>query len=374
MKRRTFLSKAIKTGIAGSVISQFPVFNIISKPLKSEKGLGIALVGLGNYATHQLAPALQQTVNCYLAGIVTGKYDKPDEWVEKYQIDDKNVYDYTNIDNVGNNKDIDVVYIVLPNALHAEYTIRGAQAGKHVICEKPMATSAEDCKKMVDSCKKAGKELAIGYRLHYDPYNLEMMRLGQNKVYGKVSQINAGFAFHLRNKEAWRLDKKMAGGGPLMDVGIYALQGSIYTLGMLPKKLKATNTTVDKDFYTDIEGTLEWEMDFGSGIKSNCYTSYEDGYNYLKAHAEEGEFEISPAYSYDGLAGKTPKGPMNFGPFNQQAAQMDAFAKHVLEGKENLVPGEMGWRDMFIIDRIYESAETGREISLKGIPHVLQKV
>ncbi len=374
MKRRSFLSKSVKTGLAASVISQFPLFNVISRPLKSEKGLGIALVGLGNYSTNQLAPALQETKNCYLAGIVTGKYDKADSWIEKYSIPDKNVFDYTNFDDISENQDIDAVYIVLPNGLHAEYTIRGAEAGKHVICEKPMANNAADCKKMIDACKKAKKKLGIGYRLHYDPYNLEMMRLGQKEVYGKVTEIDAGFGFVLRNQDAWRMDKQLAGGGPLMDVGIYVLQGCIYTLGMLPESLVARDVTKEPDFYDDIEGTLEWELKFKSDVKVSCRTTYEDNYNYLKAQAEKGAFDIGPAYSYNGLKGNTPEGAMDFGNINQQAAQMDAYALHVLEGKELLVPGEMGWRDMFLIDRIYESAKTGKEVSLKGIPKILHKV
>lgn len=372
MNRRQFLSHSLT---AGGILaaSQVPLFNIIARNKMKDK-LGIALLGLGNYATNQLAPALQETQHCYLAGIITGKYDEAAPWVDKYQIPDKNIYDYKDFDAIADNKDIDIIYVVLPNGLHAEYTQKAAEYGKHVICEKPMANNAEDCEKMIRACDKAGKKLSIGYRLHFDPYNLRMMELGQNQVYGPVEEINAGFGFTLRNKDAWRLDKQLAGGGPLMDVGIYALQGTIYTLGELPTQVKAVETTKDKAFYDDIEGSIEWELTFPSGVKNKIKATYEGHYNYLSARAGKGEFGLSPAYSYGGLKGATPEGPMEFGKVNQQARQMDDVAKCIMEDKQSIVRGEMGWRDMFIIDRIYESAATGKAVSLKGLPQIIHKV
>src|SRR5690606_21211014 len=193
--------------------------------------LGIALVARGSYAGSQLAPALQQTSHCYLAGIVTGSPSKIPEWMEKYSIQDKNVYSYENFDSIKDNPDIDIVYVVLPNSMHAEYTIRAAEAGKHVICEKPMALSVSDCDKMIAACKKAGKLLSIGYRLHFEPYNLEMARLGTSRVYGDLKTISGGFGFRAGPSQ-WRLTQKYAGGGPLQDVGIYVIQGMCYTSGM----------------------------------------------------------------------------------------------------------------------------------------------
>jgi hypothetical protein len=148
--------------------------------VRSEKAagkLGIALVGLGGYATGQLAPALQQTENCYLAGIVTGTPSKAEQWKTKYSIPAGNIYDYNSFDKIKDNPDIDIIYVVLPNSMHKEYVIRAAAAGKHVISEKPMAINVADCDAMIAACKKAGKTLSVGYRLHFEPYNLEMARL-----------------------------------------------------------------------------------------------------------------------------------------------------------------------------------------------------
>ena len=111
---------------------------------KPKNKLGVALVGLGSYSSSELAPALLETKNCYLAGIVTGTPAKEKMWSEKYNIPQKNIYNYQNFDNVASNPDIDIVYVVLPVSMHKEYTIRAAKAGKHVISEKPMAISSAD--------------------------------------------------------------------------------------------------------------------------------------------------------------------------------------------------------------------------------------
>ena len=193
--------------------------------------LGVALVGLGYYSANLLAPALQQTQNCRLAGIVTGTPSKTAEWMQKYNLPKANVYDYKTFDRIADNKDIDVIYVVLPNSMHEEYVIRAAQAGKHVICEKPMATTSKACQNMIDACKKANKQLAIGYRLHYEPFTKEVMRLGQQKVFGAVKFVESSDGFRSGDPNQWRLKKSMAGGGPLMDVGIYAVQGARYVTG-----------------------------------------------------------------------------------------------------------------------------------------------
>ncbi|WP_234733787.1 Gfo/Idh/MocA family protein [Tellurirhabdus bombi] len=337
--------------------------------------LGIALVGLGKYSEEQLAPALEETQFCRLAGIVTGTPEKAEKWKKKYNIPDKNVYDYKTFDQIVDNPDIDIVYVVLPNALHAEYTIRAAQAGKHVICEKPMATSAEDCQKMIDACKKAGKKLSIGYRLHFEPHNLEMMRLGQQEVMGKVNKIIAHNGQVQSNETPWRLGKSLSGGGPLPDVGIYALQGAIYTKGAIPISVTAKfHPITDKEKFKEVEEGVDFQLQFADGSLADCKTSYNDKYNQLRAEAAKGWFQLEPAYAYDGLKGETSQGKMDIKNVNQQARQMDAFADCVLNNKETTVSGEMGMRDVQLIEAIYKAAKTGQKVSTKDVIQVLDPV
>lgn len=331
---------------------------------KASGKLGVALVGLGQYATGQLAPALQETNDCYLAGIVTGSKEKADKWKQKYAIPDKSIYDYNSFDTIKDNADIDIVYVVLPNSMHAEYVLRAAAAGKHVICEKPMALSVEDCDRMIAACKNAGKMLSIGYRLHFEPHNLEMARLGQQQVFGQVTKVNAGFGF-VAAPGIWRLDKKMAGGGPLQDLGIYCVQGACYTLGMEPIAVTAQEGVKhDAEKFKTVEESLTWQLEFPGGIIAEGKASYNEDYNILRAEAEKGWFELSPAFDYEGLKGKTSDGKMELPNINQQAKQMDDFAQAIKQNRPSPVPGEMGRRDVRIIQAIYEAMNTGKRVAL----------
>ncbi|ULC58739.1 Gfo/Idh/MocA family oxidoreductase [Flaviramulus sp. BrNp1-15] len=370
MKRRPFIKKLIQSTGGIYLASQSPLLYGCNLEPKNKK-LGIALVGLGGYAGGQLAPALLETEHCYLAGIVTGTKEKESIWVNKYNIKKENIYNYDNFDSIAANDDIDIVYVVLPNSMHAEFTIRAAKAGKHVICEKPMAVSVEECENMIAACKEAKKMLSIGYRLHFDPFHDEVMRIGQNKVYGNMN-VESEFSFLLKNPDSWRTQKALAGGGPLMDLGIYAIQGSIYSFGELPTSLWAKNTTKDTEFFKDIEGSLEWELTFPSG-KSYCKTSYETPiFAELKHITEKGEVKLENAFYYGGIKGSTPDGNMNIKPVNQQASQMDAFALNILNNTESIVPGEMGLRDNYIIEKIYDSAANNSEVlELNDIPNIL---
>ena len=350
----------------GKGLNKLSGFEVRPDNFKDKKKLGIALVGLGNYATGQLAPALQETTQCYLAGIVTGTPKKAATWKEKYNIPEKNIYNYDNFDSIKNNPDIDIIYVVLPNSMHAEYTIRAAQAGKHVISEKPMATTVEDCKKMIEACKKANRLLSIGYRLHFEPHNQRMMKLGQEKVFGKVNKIMGEHSFVMGNTpDVWRLDKALAGGGPLMDLGIYCVQGALYTLGKEPVAVTARFGEVTKPhLFDEVEQSISWDLEFPDGALAHGNTSYADSGNLLRAEATEGWFELQPAYSYGGIKGETSKGKMDLPNVNQQARQMDDFAKCIIHKQKSPVPGEMGLRDVKILMAIYEAARTGNKVKL----------
>ena len=325
--------------------------------------LGIALVGLGTYSGKQLAPALEETKHCYLAGIVTGSPDKAETWKKKYKIADKNVYTYSNFDEVANNPDIDIISVVLPNSMHREYVVRAARAGKHVICEKPMALTTADCDEMINACKNAGTKLSIGYRLHFEPHNMEMMRLGQEKIMGRIKHMTADNG--LKDVKGWRLDKSLAGGGPLMDVGIYCVQGIRYTTGLEPVAVTAREgEKKDTKKFKEVEESLTWEMEMTDELIAHCKSSYSKEMNLLRAETEKGWFEISPAYEYEGIKGKTSNGTMDFPEINQQAKQMDDFALAILHNRPSPVPGEMGRQDVKILNAIYEAMKTGNRIPI----------
>jgi predicted dehydrogenase len=345
------------------------------KAMGAERKLGVALVGLGKYSHGQLGPALEKTKLCQLTGIVTGTPEKAERWKKKYNIPDRNVYNYQTFDQIADNPAIDIIYIVLPNPLHAEYSIRAAQAGKHVICEKPMAMNPAECQQMIDACNKAQRKLSIGYRLHFEPHNLEMMRLGQNEVFGKVNGMKAENGQMQGYDTPWRLGGGIGGGGPLRDVGIYCIQGAIYTKGEIPVAVTANyHPITEPKKFDKVEEGVDFQLHFGDGSVAECKTSYNDRYNLLRAEAARGWFELSPAYAYNGIRGETSRGKMNIDNVPQQTRQMDAFADCILNNKPTSVPGEMGMRDVEIIQAVFRAADTGSRVPTREVVQVLDSV
>jgi predicted dehydrogenase len=329
------------------------------------KKLGFALVGLGSLSTNQIAPALQKTKRCRLAAIVTGTPSKEKIWADKYNIPQKNIYNYQNFDEIAKNPDVDVVYVVLPNAMHGEFTLRAAKAGKHVLCEKPMEVSPEKCQAMIDACKNAKVQLAIGYRCQFTPHHLEMIQLSRKKAFGTLKLIEASFGFRIGDPNQWRLKHSLAGGGALMDVGIYALQGARYVSGEEPIEITATETKTDPVKFKEVDESIFWSMRFPSGLIANCGTTYLiGGMNRLWAGAENGWFQLDPAYSYGGLKGRTSKAELDLPQVDHFAAEMDDFAECILSGRKSKVAGEEGLRDVKIMTAIYQSIREGKTVKL----------
>jgi predicted dehydrogenase len=333
----------------------------------SKKKLGFALCGLGSLSTFQIAPALQKTANCRLAGIITGTPAKAVKWKAQYNIPDKNIYNYETMHRIADNPDIDVVYVVTPNALHLDNALVAAKAGKHVFCEKPMEISAERCQQMIDAVKAANRVLGIGYRCRFEPHHLECVRIAREKEFGAMKLIDAHFGFNI-DPGVWRLKRALSGGGPLMDVGIYALQATRYLTGEEPIWVSATTTQGDPARFSEVEESVLWQAKFPGGAISHCSSSYNAvGVGYFRAIAEQGWFGLDPAFNYGGNHGMRSDGkPIEFPPTDQFAVEMDDFAQCILEKKATRVPGEEGLRDVKIMQSIYESARSGKPINLRS--------
>ena len=365
--RREFIQKT-STGLAVAAVAGQAPFHIGSARADqhNENKLGIALVGLGGLATNQLAPALLKTKHCRLSGIVSGTPAKIERWKELYNIPAKNCYSYETYDQIADNPDIDVIYIVLPNSMHAEYTIRAAGLGKHVLCEKPMANSAKDCQDMIDACKKADRKLAIGYRCQFEPHHRRCIEFAREETFGKLKMIEAGFGFRIGNPNQWRLKHDLAGGGALMDVGIYALQACRYLAGQEPVEISATETKTDPVKFREVDESITWTMKFASGLNTYCSTTYAfSGINRFNAYGERGWFGLNPGYSYGGITGTTSKGDaISYDNIDQFAAEMDDFALCVKNNRESKVSGEEGLRDLRVVEAIYQSIRTGKTVKL----------
>ena len=265
--RRDFISTTVSAGVSAGVAAGLAQGGFFSAPTHANenKKLGFALVGLGGLATNQIAPGLLNSAHCKLTAIVTGTPEKEKKWADKYGIDRDHIYNYESFDKIASDDSVDVIYIVLPNSMHAEYTIRAAKAGKHVLCEKPMANTAADCRDMIAACKAADRKLAIGYRCQYEPHHLKSTEMAHNRELGAIKMIEAGFGFKIGDPTQWRLKKKLAGGGALMDVGIYALQACRCLLREEPTMITAQETKTDAVKFAEVDESITWLMKFPSG-------------------------------------------------------------------------------------------------------------
>ncbi|QRR01222.1 Gfo/Idh/MocA family protein [Dyadobacter sandarakinus] len=354
--RRDFL--AAGTGLAAAAFS--PHVFAFKKP---KERLGVALVGLGYYSTDLLAPALQKTKNCYLAGIVSGTADKAEVWKKKYGIPDKNIYTYANFDQIANNPDIDIVYVVLPPSMHKEYTIRAAKAGKHVFCEKPMALNVRECEEMIRACKDNRRSLAIGYRCQHDPNTQEFMRIAREKSLGKVQLISCAAGYKESRADNWKVRRSM-GGGAMYDMGVYALQGARLAAGEEPVSLTAQHVVNRPEIFREADEITHFQLHFPSGAVASCTGSHGINTNFLKVNYDKGSLHMDNFSAYENNKGQSTLGEINFPVDNQQAKQMDEDALSIMQNKPQLVPGEEGMRDIRIVEAIYQAAKSGGTVKL----------
>jgi predicted dehydrogenase len=321
-----------------------------------------AVIGLGRIAGHFM-PAVLNTTNSSITGLVSGHPDKAHRIAAQYNVPAGSIYNYENFDEIAHNPNIDAVYVALPNSMHAEYTIRAAKAGKHVLCEKPMCTSVADAQAMIAACKAANVKLMIAYRCHYEPTNLRAIQLIREGRLGQVQAIDSSFGFNIAPGE-WRLNKKLAGGGPLYDVGIYSLNACRYLTGEEPAQISAYASTIDHDGrFNEVEENDSWTMRFPSGIVASCATTY--GANmagYFKVYGSKGWLQVDQAFVYEGLLLRAQLGRDTLDEPNpaRDPSQFQAEAEHFSHCVQNDLqpqsPGEEGLKDMGYIAQIYRSA------------------
>jgi len=197
---------------AAAAISRFTPAAWTQEPSRT---IGYCIVGLGRISMQHFMPGTKLSKHSRVTALVSGHRDKAEKMARDYDVPPKSIYSYENYDAIADDKSIDAVYIALPNSMHAEYTIRAAKAGKHVLCEKPMATTVVDAEAMIDASRKANKKLMIAYRCQYEPTNLRAIQLIRDGKLGKIQAIESANGFNIKPGE-WRLSRTLAGGGPLL--------------------------------------------------------------------------------------------------------------------------------------------------------------
>ena len=371
--RRSFIARVgggiVGASVGGALLKDASAQQLVVPDPPGRK-LGWAVVGLGSLSIHEILPAFAKCEKSKVVAFVSGHPDKANKLAVRYGVSPKNIYNYQNYDTIKDNPEVDIIYIVLPNGMHAEYTVRGLQAGKHVLSEKPMAGTPAECQTMIDAARKASRKLMVAYRCRYEPYTREAIRIARSHELGSTKVILADHGFNIGDPTQWRLKKDLAGGGSLMDIGIYSLQAARYLSGEEPTEVNGVmyNTPGDPRF-KEVEETINFQLRFPSGVLANCTSSYGyAGQNHYRVVGTEGWLELDPATSYRGLRMRVHRANVTeereLPVRDHFALEMDHFSECVMENKEPLTPGEEGLRDLRVMMAIYEAANTGKTVKL----------
>jgi predicted dehydrogenase len=362
------------SGISRREFAKMTAFGLASQAVPgvlaqaAGRKVGYCVIGLGRIADHFLR-GVHDSSSSQITGLVSGHRDKALRIAAQYGVPESSIYSYEQMDAFRDNKAIDAVYVALPNSMHAEYTIRSAKAGKHVLCEKPMSTTVADAEAMIAACKAAKVKLMIAYRLHYEPTTLRAIQLIRDGNLGKVQAIVSANGFNIKAGE-WRATKSLGGGGPLMDVGIYELNAARYLTGEEPMSFTAAISTIDHDGRFDtVEENTAWTMKFPSGAMASCNTTYGASMpGFYRVYGSKGWLEVD-GFSYQNLRLRAnyksadPNAPaITLDELNperdpkQFVRQADHFSECILEDRVPKTPGEEGLRDMSYMQQIYRAA------------------
>ncbi len=349
--------------------------NLPTSPPSAPSGdsLGVAVIGLGGYGINRVMPALARAHRCHVAAVVSGNPEKAGTVAAAYGLADDAIYSYDNFDAIAGDDRVEAVYVVLPSGLHADWTEKAFAAGKHVLCEKPMALTPAECERMIAAGKAANRELMIGYRCHFEPYNLRAMALMREGAVGKIQHIETHQTYRMgptSPADNWRVVRSLAGGGPLEDYGIYGLQSALYLSGEMPTTITATTEQPAGDpRFAEIFATVRTHLEFPSGATADLLTSYDTapGRNVADVTGSDGRLIMEPATGYSGqhmtLARNGNTETLDPGdPGVQFHRQCDHFADVIRDGVTQIAPGEMGLRDVRLIDAIYRSAASGQPV------------
>src|ERR1019366_4290407 len=326
--RRDFLQKITAATIAYPFLKQAAAANktLQQKPYDGPV-LRVAIMGLGNYGT-MVAEAMRSCRMAKLVGVISGTPSKVAAWQNRYQIPEKNCYNYENFDRITDNPDIDAVYVITPNGLHHDQVIRVAKAHKHVICEKPMAVNAAEGAEMIAACRDAHVKLLVGYRMHFEPHTLEVIRMRVAGEFGKILFFQGLSGFIIGDPHQWRLNKALSGGGSLMDIGIYSINGSRYMIGEDPVWVTAEETKNNPVKFKDgVDETIQFQLGFPGGAVASCLSTYSmNNLDRFFLNGERGFAELQPATGYGPIMGRTNKGEINQPHVTHQTVQMDEMA------------------------------------------------
>jgi predicted dehydrogenase len=336
------------------------------------KRIGYAVVGLGSIAETSVLPAFRNSKKSKLVALVSHDKSRAEQLGAKFGV--KHCYSYENYDQCLSQPGVDAVFVSSVNGAHAKQTIRAASAGKHVLCEKPMATSVEDCRRMVEACRANRVRLMIAYRKYFEPGSVALKKLVTGGKLGRLRHIFSSYTEHVDPGKAktWQLNRKLAGGGSLMDIGIYCVNTMRWVAGSNPIDATACRWSDDPKRFSDVEDSIAFRLMHPDGLVCQGTSSYSSmAASFLQVHGDHGWAALNPAFAFEEerrLFGKI-RGrwfEQKFKVIDEFALELNAFADSIHRGRDPEPDGMEGLRDIATIEAIYRSAKEDRTVPVQS--------
>jgi predicted dehydrogenase len=335
------------------------------------KPVGYAVIGLGGFAQGAILPGFRHSEKAKLVALVSGDRSKAKRLATKFHAG--TFYTYEELPACFSNPQVEAVYIATNNGSHAHYAVQAANAAKHVLCEKPMANSVEECRQMLAACRASDVRLMIAYRKYFEPSSLELKKLITSGRLGRLKYIHSAFGIVLRawgKAGAWHLDPKLSGGGALPDVGVYCVNTIRWLVGEEPLEASAYQWTTDPETFSKVDENIAFRLNFPHGLVTQATSSFSAAQSsFLQVHGEKGWAALNPAYPWDEercLFGKTGDRwfEKKFKVIDELSVELDAFADSIRRKREPEPNGVQGMRDVAVMEAIYQSAREGRTVPI----------
>jgi predicted dehydrogenase len=341
------------------------------KVFVAKRSMGFAVVGLGSIARDAVLPAFAHSKDARLVAVVSGDKRKADKFAMDFHAN--HAYSYDAFDRCLDDPAIDAVYVATPPGEHEKYVVAAAKAGKHVLCEKPLAATVRQARNMVNTCRKHDVLFMTAYRKYFEPGSLLLKEMVKTGKLGRIDVIHTLFTEHRPwgdNSPAWLFSRKLCGGGPLTDLGVYCINTSRWLADEDPITAAGTSWVRDRRRYKNVEEGVAFQLGFASGLVLQGTAAYSAAFSsFLHVHGEKGWAELAPAFAFEEerrISGKIGGKwfAKTFKPIDEFVLELDAFAACIREGREPEPSGEQGLRDIIIIDAIYRAVKQNCSVTI----------
>jgi predicted dehydrogenase len=335
--------------------------------MAKSKRVGFAVIGLGHIAQRAVLPGFHHAKRSRLIALVSGDARKAKRLAVQFGAS----HTYDTFDGCLRNPQVEAVYIATPNSTHLEFVLKAAQAGRHVLCEKPLGITTIQCRRMIEACRKNGVKLMTAYRKHFEPSAIELKALIESGRLGRLKIIHTAFTIPLPPGDSWHLKKSLAGGGSLVDVGIYCINTVRWLTGLEPVEAAGLSWTADPARFSEVDDNMSFQLKFPESLYlqgSSSFTAAKA--SFLQAHGEKGWAALDPAYAYNEerrffgkIAGMWFE--KRFKPIDEFRLELDHLSECIRRNREPEPDGVTGMRDVAVMEAIYEAARQNRPVAIR---------